>query len=67
MFVIVFMRLFPFIISDPEIAKRSFRKKLILGFSNIFGCANEPFARGYPAERGPGGALGETPNELGAV
>jgi hypothetical protein len=29
-------------------------------------CANEPFGRGYPAERGPGELQGETPNGLNA-
>jgi len=33
----------------------------------LFSCVNEPFVRGYPAERGSGGALlGETPNRLSA-
>ena len=36
---------------SPKFPGRSFRKK-------FFGCANEPFARGYPAERGSGGARG---------
>ena len=31
-----------------------------------FTCASEPFAHGYPAERGSGGALWETPNRLSA-
>jgi len=36
---------------SPKFPGRSFRKK-------FFGCANEPFARDYPAERGSGGAPG---------
>jgi len=30
-------------------------------------CANEPFARGYPAERGQVELQGETPKQLGAA
>jgi hypothetical protein len=44
---------------SSKFPRRSSRKK-------FFGCANEPFARGYPAERGSGGARGETPKQLGA-
>jgi hypothetical protein len=38
-------------LSISEISGAKFPKK-------VFGCANEPFARGYPAERGSGGSLG---------
>jgi hypothetical protein len=34
---------------------RNFRAEVS---EKVFGCANEPFARGYPAERGSGGARG---------
>ena len=38
-------------LSISEISEAKLPKKFL-------GCANEPFARGYPAERGSGGALG---------
>jgi hypothetical protein len=52
------MFVFSFDSSSSEIAEEVSKK--------FFGCANEPFARGYPAERGQVELPGQTPNGLSA-
>ena len=55
----MFQVFLPFIILLRDFLVEVFRKSFLI-------VRTEPFARGYPGERGSGGAPGETPNELPA-
>jgi hypothetical protein len=43
---------------NPSLGRLELRLLFFASLISSIGCANEPFARGYPAERRPGGAPG---------